>query len=180
MEQVNPTKTISAKSNLLLISLVFILPVLLAYLALKWQWFDLASTNQGELIQPAVSLNTQQLPDALKHKWLIIIPASSSCQQDCNEAFYLASQTDSALGRETDRVEVAQYVTDQNQIKALEHPDFSTIDLTILAPEYVYIADPLGQIILRYQVMNQREDNILAAKHMLADLRKLLKLSRVG
>ena len=45
--------------------------------------------------------------------------------------------------------------------------------------EYV-IVDPLGQLVMRYPKVESQDDLVRQSKDVLADLRKLLKLSRVG
>ncbi|MDG2932729.1 cytochrome oxidase biogenesis cluster protein, partial [Vibrio parahaemolyticus] len=46
-------------------------------------------------------------------------------------------------------------------------------------PGQMLIVDPLGQLVMSYSP-KPNEDLVLLNKGMLADLRKLLKLSRVG
>ncbi len=180
MEQARLIQKTSPRLNLVIIALVFILPVILAYLALGGNWFKPASTNQGELLQPALSLDAKQLPDSLSGKWLILVPTDQNCAQLCEESIYVAEQTDLALGRESDRVMAARYYTADAEIQTLGNELKYPLSVNSLLTEYIYIADPLGQIILRYPVSEQRDNNLMAGKHMLADLKKLLKLSRVG
>lgn len=186
MEETNQLKKRSARLNLIIIFFVFFIPVIAAYVALKGQWFNLAATNQGELITPAMQMDVTQLNTDASGKWLMIVPSELECQKLCQESTYLVKQADIALGRETQRVLPSRYITSNQQLilleqtKANEQPAGTINPSAPLSQDYVYIADPLGQIILRYPVSLNREDNLIAAKHLLADLRKLLKLSRVG
>ena len=49
-----------------------------------------------------------------------------------------------------------------------------------LAPNSVYVSDPLGNVILKYAAPTSDEGVLALGKAMLSDLRKLLKYSRVG
>lgn len=186
MEETNQLKKRSARLNLIIIFFVFFIPVIAAYVALKGQWFNLAATNQGELITPAMQMDVTHLNTDASGKWLMIVPSELECQKLCQESTYLVKQADIALGRETQRVLPSRYITSNQQLILLEQTKANEQPAGIINPsaplsqDYVYIADPLGQIILRYPVSLNREDNLIAAKHLLADLRKLLKLSRVG
>lgn len=186
MEETNQLKKRSAKLNLIIIFFVFFIPVITAYIALKGQWFNLSATNQGELITPAMQMDVTQLNEDASGKWLMIVPSELECQQLCQESTYLVKQTHIALGRETPRVLPSRYISTNQKLILLDQTDTNNQSAGIVNPsaqlskDYVYIADPLGQIILRYPISLKREDNLIAAKHLLADLRKLLKLSRVG
>jgi hypothetical protein len=43
-----------SKSTLILMISVFVLPVILAFFALKFDWFNKAATNRGDLLQPVI------------------------------------------------------------------------------------------------------------------------------
>ncbi|WAJ69946.1 hypothetical protein [Catenovulum adriaticum] len=186
MEETNQLKKRSARFNLSIIFFVFFIPVIAAYIALKGEWFNLSATNQGELITPAMQMDITQLNAGASGKWLMIVPSELDCQKLCQESTYLVKQADIALGRETQRVLPSRYIATNQQLILLDQADPNHKFAGIINPpaklskNYVYIADPLGQIILRYPISLKREENLIAAKHLLADLRKLLKLSRVG
>ena len=44
----------------------------------------------------------------------------------------------------------------------------------------IFIADTLGNIILRYSLSGEQQQAVMQSRDILADLRKLLKLSRIG
>ena len=48
------TQNKNNKRSLLLMIAVFVLPVVLAYMALKFDFFNKAATNRGELLQPVI------------------------------------------------------------------------------------------------------------------------------
>ena len=49
-----------------------------------------------------------------------------------------------------------------------------------LDPAKIYVADPLGNIILEYPQPKTDQEVLTFGKAMLSDLRKLLKYSRIG
>ena len=59
------------KTMMLLLAAVFILPVLLAKLALDNGWFNQAATNKGELISPPVDMSALQTTEQ-EPKWKLI------------------------------------------------------------------------------------------------------------
>uniref|UniRef100_UPI00404764E5 hypothetical protein n=1 Tax=Shewanella sp. TaxID=50422 RepID=UPI00404764E5 len=51
---------------------------------------------------------------------------------------------------------------------------------TLLTQQQLVIVDPLDSLIMQYDQVIGRDANIAQGKAMIADLRKMLKLSRVG
>jgi hypothetical protein len=49
-----------------------------------------------------------------------------------------------------------------------------------LATNSVYIVDTQNNAMLFYQIKLERQDAVMESRNMLADMRKLLKLSRIG
>ncbi len=43
-----------------------------------------------------------------------------------------------------------------------------------------FVADTLGNVILRYPLQTDKEQAILDSRDILSDMRKVLKLSRIG
>jgi hypothetical protein len=184
---------------------IFTLPILAAWAAYFSGWFDgINTTNNGEWVKPIISFsesnpvysNGDTYVTKPGEKWKIIIPAKvSDCQNEetdlnCLVNLFLMSQTHTSLGKNIERVEkvlfngINEY--SDEQIKALQE---RFVDLKIvnsiepavryIPSNYIYIADPLGNIMLRYSVVNDREEMPLKAKDILKDLKKLLKLSRL-
>ncbi|MDX5297846.1 MAG: hypothetical protein LPK85_02725 [Gammaproteobacteria bacterium] len=143
--------------------------------------------NHGELILPPqtleiLALQTLQgeplragLPDGKTGDtaWRLVLVAPQG-GEDVERLRYLSRQVHVALGRESDRV-----------VRALALPvaawDGVTVDpdvtpLTLNAPTsgaFLYLVDPLGNLVLRYDVHH-------SGKAMLADIKRLLKLSGIG
>ena len=72
------------KRSLILMILVFVLPVILAYMALKFDWFNKASTNRGELLQPVIEASS--LLSSSDTKWHLIYTLPSTCDVACENA----------------------------------------------------------------------------------------------
>ncbi|WP_016956347.1 hypothetical protein [Catenovulum agarivorans] len=170
-----------------LLVVVFIAPAIFAWWALKANWFNLAVTNQGVLLQPAISLNNQQLPEQLQNKWIISYFVDENCRQ-CDNAVYLLNQVRAALGKEQARSEIALISTESlSKQTELTQIKLNSTGLAQLVVGHFYIIDPLGQIILQYSleqtpssVTTELEQDKILGKAILADLRKLLKLSKIG
>lgn len=184
---------------------IFTLPIVAAWAAYFSGWFDsIDTTNKGEWVKPIISFSDSNpvYTDGAAYvtkpgeKWKLIIPAKvSDCQNeetdlDCLLNLFLMSQTHTALGKNIERVEKILFnglnEYSDEQIKALQE---RFVDLRVvnsskpvvreLPANYIYIADPLGNIMLRYSVVNNREEMPLKGKDIMKDLKKLLKLSRL-
>ena len=185
-----PTK--SNKRLILIFIAVFTLPVILAKLALEFHWFTEAATNRGELLEPALDMS-ELVTSSTPQKWKMLYVLPAQCDASCNNAIYSLTQLHSALGKEQDRVEAV--------IVALENSDTQSLDkvadnkhLRILKADQqsvnqvfkdvktngIFIADTLNNIILRYPTQNDAQQAVLHSRDILSDMRKVLKLSRIG
>ena len=184
---------------------IFTLPILAAWAAYFSGWFEgVNTTNNGEWVKPIISFSESNpvYSDGATYvtkpgeKWKLIIPAKvSDCQNEetdinCLVNLFLMSQTHTSLGKNIDRVEKVLFnglnEYSDEQLKALQErfTDLKIVNssesaVRELPANYIYIADPLGNIMLRYSVVNSREEMPLKGKDILKDLKKLLKLSRL-
>tara|TARA_R110000751_G_scaffold307898_2_gene434303 strand:+ start:87558 stop:88124 length:567 start_codon:yes stop_codon:yes gene_type:complete len=180
------------KTMMLLLAAVFILPVLLAKLALDNGWFNQGVTNKGELISPPIDMSvlqsTQQEP-----KWKLIYVLPQDCSLDCENALYSIAQVHSALGKESDRAEVVVISHEQSNLAQLavltkkQNIRLLSTDLKSLQQVFketttdgIFIADTLNNVFLRYPLQTDKEQAILHSRDILSDMRKVLKLSRIG
>ena len=185
----NDSKLRKSRMSLLLLLSVFIIPVVMAKLALDNDWFNEAATNSGALIDYELTLNDLDLSDeALQKKWLIISQISDNCLDECKQSLYGVNQTFISLGKEMKRVvPVGLYHThlDQASISNLKagvwqfNPATASVKKQLDMTK-VYVADPLGNIILEYSQPKTKQEVLTFGKEMLSDLRKLLKYSRIG
>jgi hypothetical protein len=177
---------------MLLLASVFILPVLLAKLALDNGWFNQAATNKGELLAPAIDMSGLRTSDQ-EPKWKLLYVLPETCALECKNALYSIAQVHSALGKKSDRAEVVVIVHEKSNsaqltlIKAQRNIRLLTTDLKSLqqifkenSTDGIFIADTLDNVILRYPLQIDQEQAILHSRDILSDMRKVLKLSRIG
>ena len=187
--------TTTKKSNkglILIFVAVFTLPVILAKFALEYNWFTQAATNNGELLQPALDMTNLLAEDHTK-KWRMLYVLPAQCDASCENAIYSLTQLHSALGKEQDRVEALVIVmpdSDATAITAMasnKHLSVLTSDQQSVNQVFkqvttngIFIADTLNNIILRYPTQHDQQQAVLHSRDILSDMRKVLKLSRIG
>lgn len=172
------------RGRLVLISLVclFALPALIAKLILSLGWYQSGVTNRGKLIEPYTTLEQlgQTSPPTL-HGWQLAYVVPNQCGQQCQQQLHLLKQSHIALGKYQERVVPVLWTLESSD--SVEAPmEKMAINASVaekVAQGQVVIVDPLGQLVMSY-TPKPNEDLVKLSKDMLADLRKLLKLSRVG
>jgi hypothetical protein len=151
-------------------------------------WRPAGGTNHGELLQPL-----RQLPAAakgLEGKWALVYVGDGACDAACRDTLYIGRQTHTLLNKDMGRVQRALLATgnccDRVFLDA-EHAGISILDmgaptaraalLAVLPPgdhsHHLFVIDPMLNIVLRFDA---REN----PKGLLADLKKLLRLSHIG
>ena len=178
---------------------LFLLPLAISF----WMyygntWRPAAMTNHGELFRPARPLPRAELRDAagnvaaanpLEGNWSLVYVGGGQCDDACKTALYFMRQTRLSLNNEMTRVSRTFLATRQccnREFLEREHTGLLVLDATgpeateLLKafpptdqPQSLFIVDPLGNLVMRYDV---RED----PKGLLTDLKKLLKLSHIG
>lgn len=179
------------RRTMLLLLVAFVLPVVLAKFALEGDWFNKAATNKGELMQPPLDFSIIH-PEREK-KWYLTYISDRPCDTQCELAVYSLNQIWVALGKEQDRVTTAVLFSDPNQIaiakKSVEMDilNFGAVEQADLERMFqnqaingIFIVDALGNLILRYPLHEEKQQAVLKSRDILADMRKLLKLSRIG
>jgi cytochrome oxidase Cu insertion factor (SCO1/SenC/PrrC family) len=197
----DPKRVRRSRIILILIVGTFMLP----FLAALWVTSDLerffpGEYVHGELIKPARELTPFSLPtsvepitlEQLKGHWTILYVTNVNCDERCRQNIHLQRQVHVALGAEQGRVQRLTLLSkdaasDLGVELALSYPKLQLAvahesflrqlgKLDDSAPEYdkfYYVIDPLGYLMLRYPVSENQ-------KGFLKDLKKLLKLSRIG
>ena len=157
-------------------------------------WRPAGTTRHGELIEPVVTLPALPLAgfgaNALAGKWTLLVVGTgeSGCDAECRNALIYARQTWLSLGRLNARVQRMllagpgccdeAYMRNEHQglaVAPASSAGAATLLSTIPEPHvrYVFIVDPLGNLMMRYDV---RQD----PKGLREDLKKLLELSHIG
>lgn len=185
----SPTPNKSNRRSLLLLLTVFILPVLLAKLALDNQWLALGVTNQGKLLEQPLTLNDLGIDEAdLAKQWLIIYRLPKTCSDSCLHSIETVHNSYVVLGKDMPRVTpvlLKENVFSAEQSKQLAKSQWKILALTptmnnLLEVPQVLIADPLGNIILRHSIPEKAQQQALFGKAIITDMKKLLKYSKVG
>lgn len=186
-EAKTPASRRKGRLQLLLILLGVIGPMILATGMYKLQfWVPEGRSYHGELIgngQTRADLGVQAQED----RWQILVTAPKECSVDCQQLVYLARQIQIGLGRDAGRAShalaVAQPLSSEYDAKLTrEYPQLQRYPLNLTdfqktagdkAVPQLWIIDPHGNLVLRY-------DPTVKGKDLLNDLRHLLKLSNIG
>lgn len=199
MTEAGSTKS-RQRRQLLLIALLFLLPVALAFYLYygHGNWRPADTTNHGELILPPRALPAVTLRGPagsaserpFDNAWSLIYVGDGSCDARCREALYVMRQVRLALNRDSDRVQRVflyrgdccnePYFSQQQQGLIRLNLD-SDVGGRLLrafpAPAAesgrIWLADPHGNLMMSYP-------SGVDAGGMLADLKRLLKLSHIG
>lgn len=175
-----------SRRAIIIVFVAFLAPLLAAWLILSQNWYE-AGTNKGTLLQPPITLNQQagQLPEG----WQLGYIAPQSCETTCENTLYVMNQVDIAIGKDTDRL--TPVVLHQSQSSQTEFNHSAPHVTQLVAPQIieqlsdlpentVFIIDPMHNVMLYYPTHQDKKQMIAEGKNVLADLRKLLKLSRIG
>ncbi len=169
---------------------IFVLPVILAYMALQFDWFNKAATNRGQLLQPVIQ--AANLIEESEASWKLLYVLPNTCDAACENAVYSIKQTYAATGKESDRVSILFIATESSSevlVKSLTEAGspvlhnqqknvnqlFQSVGLNA-----IFVADTLHNVVLKYPVTPDKQQAIMDSRDVLADLKKLLKLSRIG
>jgi len=186
-EAKTPATRRRGRIQLLLIVLGVVGPMILATGMYKLQfWVPEGRSYHGELIgngQTRADLGVQ----ADEQRWQMLVTAPKDCAVDCQQLVYLARQIQIGLGRDAGRAShalaAAQPLSADYEAKlSREYPQLQRYPLDSAAfskttgdkaTPQLWIIDPHGNLVLRY-------DPSVKGKDLLNDLRHLLKLSNIG
>lgn len=172
------------KGRLMLIALVctFALPAVIAKVILTQGWYQSGVTNRGVLVEPYTTLELLGQESPLEeNRWQLAYVLPNECTEQCRQQLYLLQQSHVALGKYQERVVPVLW---QTELSGTVDVSMTTMQMNQsvtakVKPGQMLIVDPLGQLVMSYSP-KPNEDLVSFNKGMLADLRKLLKLSRVG
>lgn len=181
---------INKSRRTLLITLgVFILPVVLAKLALEQQWFDYGVTNYGQLSEQELTLADLGIEQGtFKEQWLLLYRTPKYCDKLCEKTLLSVNNTYTLLGKELPRVTpvaLFEHLLSEEQQSNLRHHKWQQLELPAQANKHIsanqlLIIDPLGNVVMSYQAPTEEQGLISFDKSILADMKKLLKYSRIG
>ena len=182
------------RMTLVLIALIFIGPLALA----AWLYYGNEAlqpegrANKGVLLEPITNLPEAVPGSALYEleggRWKLVFPYTAACAEDCKDGLYTIRQIRLMLGREMERVERV-FLHGDAPVDTLflqaEHEGLVTLGETSLAAFLVnrippevpangyFLVDPLGNLVLYFPPGIRPRD-------MVSDLKRLLRLSRIG
>lgn len=194
-----PANRHSGRRQLLLIASLFLVPLAAAILLYFHSgWRPPAGAQHGELIDPPRPLPAIELhlpggniapPDVLQGRWSLVHLVTGPCNEDCLAA--LAELRQVRLGLDKDTVRVQRVLLHAGSCCDADSPPPEP-DLLVLAasgPEGevfralfpaaadggpgIYIVDPHGNLMMGYPATG-------AARGLLKDLERLLRLSNIG
>ncbi|GLT18803.1 hypothetical protein GCM10007938_25840 [Vibrio zhanjiangensis] len=176
------------RSRIIFVALIalFVLPALIAKIFLVNNWYESGVTNKGQLIEPRQSYQGLGIVNPYAgRQWQLGYLVPPQCNEFCHQQIYLLGQSHIALGKYQARVTPVLLVSDLSDRTVLETNSFQSIEVNdafhqLVSDFELVIVDPLGQLVMRYPLVESKDDLINQNKDVLADLRKLLKLSRVG
>jgi hypothetical protein len=174
---------------LLVLIALFSLPLTAAFILYYGVgWRPAGNSSHGQLLEPVRALPAGAEP--LREKWALIYVGDGRCDTDCRTALVFARQTRLSLNQEMTRVNRALLATDNCCDLAYldkEHAGIKVFDVSepgqrgdllkaLPATDLnhsLFVIDPLGNIVMRYDVRNDPHG-------LLDDMKKLLKLSSIG
>lgn len=165
--------------------LLFALPAIIAKVVLDKNWYESGVTNYGKLITPVISFNSMGVNDPFQSEWKLGYVVPASCQKVCEQQIHLLQQSHTALGKNQNRVRPILIFTPSSDDYVINHDKLFKLSVSskfesVVQSGELVIVDPLGQLVMRYPTVSSQNNMISQSKGVLADLRKLLKLSRVG
>ena len=178
--------------------LFFFLPVVSAWLLNVYapDWRPFGMVHHGTLVQPGRPVSAVQLrhfggtpidPGYLSERWTLVHLLDGDCGQSCMDALSRSRQVQRALGDDMYRVQLLLVRAAPVAARLAELPtgvDSAVADSDWLAhftatnagvgPDAgIYLVDPQGFLMMRYP-----QD--VGRRGLLADLERLLKISKIG
>lgn len=192
---------ITAKKRNLFIPIIllvlFIGPMVAAWLLYASKTFQPTTTNNGHLISPPLQLTSLALskPQALKGKWLFVYINPNACTVQCEKNIYFMRQIRTSLGKDMDRV-VRVYITypaeNNTQLQNYLARGYDGTEVFTTNPQVLqqflsplaykqqiltqgsfFLVDPLGNVMMNYSLTQK-------PKEILKDLKRLLAVSQIG
>lgn len=180
-----------SRKTFIMVIIAFGLPILLAKLALELDWLDRGVTNKGQLLTSELTLNDFGIDKAVipgDKQWLMMYVLPKSCDELCQQTLIGINNTYIALGKEMPRVTpvgLYQSTLSSQRLSTIRAKDWTiekANDKALKKAETtkLYLVDPLGNIFMSHQLPLSTENIPSFGKAVVADMKKLLKYSKVG
>lgn len=134
------------------------------------------TSNHGALLAPGTNLQDVGLVELESGEpaWrLIIVPGETGCVGECQQALPILRALHLRLGKDSRRVQRLFIGSDAPEGAEADHLSFESIQAPVTLNAGVYIADPLGNLVMRYN-WNQ------VGTPLYEDFKHLLELSKIG
>lgn len=182
-----------SQRTLVLFFIIGTLPVIGSYALYSW-WKPSSQTNHGELLNmqsaglqkllPEGDTPEKTLGEVVQKKWVFLTVQSANCDDRCKQKLYLMRQIRTAQNQNMERVERVWVITGAGEpdpellkfhrgLHVARVTDIAKLPELPLDPDfgaYIFIIDPLGNLVLRY-------DDQSTPKGILKDLGRLLRFS---
>ena len=190
----NETNLPPHKRKLLLLAALMSAPIVLSYLFYIWG-APSASVNYGELIEarllPEIALRKTDGAtfgiSQLRGKWVMLMVDSGACDEPCRKKLYYLRQVRLTQGVEMERIERVWLIDDGKMPEAGVAEEYQgtwlidakgsellkTFPAAVSSHDHIYLIDPLGNLMMRFP----RDAD---PSRMVKDLKRLLKVSRIG
>jgi len=191
------TRSRRARVLLVVTFLLFFLPIVGAWLLNVFapHWLPFGTLNHGTLVQPARPLGDAGLalgaggthaPAMLTGRWTILHLPGGPCGKRCIEVLGRTGQVHKALGDDMNRVQRLLVFADPARARGIAAPTGPAI--AVADGEWlksfrfdgaahflpgIYLVDPQGYLMMRYPLDVEQ-------RGLLADLERLLKISKIG
>ena len=193
------------KKNFVIAMLIFLTPILVILSSTIWYYSGASlpegRVNNGQLLSPPIDVGKLGVTydyqpfniETIERDWMIFQFIKGDCSLICDDAAYVARQANIALNRES--IRVSRFLlsdSDKNfdileKYKPLNHGTYGESSLIIKEFESqninpfeegsLFVVDPLGNIIMFYGPKEDKNENF---KQILEDLKKLLRVSKIG
>lgn len=139
------------------------------------------TTNNGTFVNPPIAVSALTVRDENGkpleegETWWLWVVAPDACEGECQAAVHQLRQLHVLLNKDADRVRRA-LVTESAAVPEVVHEYPRLVHLqadTAPLTRGIYIVDPIGNLVLHYPYSD-------AGAPVLEDLKRLLKLSRIG
>ncbi len=188
------------RARILLVAtfLLFFLPIVGAWLLNVYapDWRPFGTVNHGTLVQPVRPVSAVRLrhfdgtamdPGYLSNRWTLVHVLDGDCGQSCIDALGRSRQVHRALGDDMHRVQILLVRAGPVDTRPAELPpgiayavadgdwlaSFADTDGAAEQGSGIYLVDPQGYLMMGYpQDVDRRA--------LLADLERLLKISKIG
>lgn len=178
----NKSQAKSNRTTLLLLLLVFLAPALGSWLLyINAGHLHLGTTNKGEFVDPARQVDFQALgltQDFFAHHLTLVYVSGAECAADCRHALQVMQGTQLALGEnshDVQRLYVSQGILAADVTQSdpgLTGRDARSVDAVAAfggatAPQYIYLVDRNGYVVLRYALTQDPKFILLDLRHLL-------------